>query len=116
MNSASRNRMILGAGLLALAAGSATLPALADDYDYLDRRDTISSSTGNASASNFATQTIDPWPPYAKNTHNHLDGNRAGVAIKRYQQNKSIQPRGLSTTTISEQAGPGAQSSTSLQK
>src|SRR3712207_2200605 len=103
----------LGAGLLALAACGC---AFADDYDYLDRRDTISSSAGNANASNFATQTIDPWPRYAKDTRSHLEGNRAAVAIKRYQQNKSIPPRGLSTTTISEQAGPGAQSSTSLQK
>jgi hypothetical protein len=108
-----RRRAALGVGLLALAVCGS---ALADDYDYLDRRDTISSSAGNANASNFATQTIDPWPPYAKNTKSHLEGNRAAVAMKRYQQNKSIQPRGLSTTTISEQAGPGAQSSTSLQK
>jgi hypothetical protein len=101
-----------GAAFLALASGA----ALADDYDYRDRRDTISSSAGNANAANIATQTIDPWPPYAKNTNSHLDGQRARVGITRYQENKSVPPRGLGTTTISGQAGPGAQSSTSLQK
>lgn len=109
----SRNAMLAAA--LAAMTGAA-LPALADDYDYFDRRDTISSSAGNANAANMAIQTIDPWPPYSRNTKSHLNGNRAGVAITRYQQNKSISPKGLSTTTISEQAGPGAQSSTSLQK
>jgi hypothetical protein len=109
----SRNAM-LAAGLAVMTG--AVMPAFADDYDYLDRRDTISSSAGNANAANMAIQTIDPWPPYSRNTKSHLNGNRAGVAITRYQQNKSISPKGLSTTTISEQAGPGAQSSTSLQK
>ncbi len=99
---------------LALAAFAGT--ALADPYDYRDRRDTISSAAGNANAANIAVQTIDPWPPYAKRTTNHLDGRRAAVGITRYQQNKSIDPKGLSTTTISEQAGPGSQSSTSLTK
>jgi hypothetical protein len=110
------SRIRLGAGLFLLAAASAALPALADDYDYRDRRDTISSSAGNANAANIATQTIDPWPPYAKNTNSHLDGQRARVGITRYQENKSVPPRGLNTTTLSGQAGPGAQSSTSLQK
>jgi hypothetical protein len=115
MTGYSRNT-ILGAGLVAATVCGAALPALGDDYDYRDRRDTISSSAGNANAANIAVQTIDPWPPYARSTKNHLDGRRAAVGITRYQQNKSIAPRGLNTTTISEQAGPGAQSSTSLQK
>ena len=106
------SRILLGAALLALTA----FPALADDYDYDARRDTISSSAGNANAANIATQTIDPWHPNAKNTQNHLDGQRARVGITRYQDNKSVQPRGLNTTTVTGQAGPGAQSSTSLQK
>jgi hypothetical protein len=115
MTGYSRNR-ILGAAILGMAFVGGTFPALADPYDYRDHRDTISSSAGNANAANIAVQTIDPWPPHSKITKNHLDGRRAQVGITRYQQNKSIAPRGLNTTTISEQAGPGAQSSTSLQK
>ena len=111
-----KTSLILGAGFLALSAIGAALPVLADDYDYYDRRDTISSSAGNANASNSVTQTIDPWPPYVRDTRMITDGRRESVAITRYQQNKSVQPRGLNTTTISEQAGPGSQASTSLQK
>jgi hypothetical protein len=107
---------VLGASLLGLLAAGLAVPAFADPYDYRDHRDTISSSAGNAAAANIAIQTIDPWPPYSKNIKNHLDGRRASVGIQRYQQNKSIEPRGLNTQTLSEQAGPGAQSSSSLQK
>jgi hypothetical protein len=129
--------VLLGGALLsAVSAGGASAKCPPGYYDYptyktcrhierseyeeedpLDsRRDTITSSAGNANAANIATQTIDPWPAHAARTDSHLDGKRASVGITRYQQNKSIPPKGLSTTTISEQAGPGAQSSTSMQK
>ncbi len=107
---------VLVVSLIGLLVGSAALPAFADPYDYDEHRDTIASSAGNANAANIAVQTIDPWPPYSKNTKLNLDGRRASVAIMRYQQNKSLDPKGLNTQTISEQAGPGAQSNTSLQK
>jgi hypothetical protein len=107
---------VLSGSLFGLAICGGAISVLADPFDYEDHRDTIMSSTGNANAANIAVQTIDPWPPYSKNTKNHLDGRRAAVAVTRYQQNKSIEPHGLATTTISEQAGPGAQSSTSLSK
>jgi hypothetical protein len=105
----------VAAAVLGLAIATA-LPVFADPYDYRDHRDTITSSAGNAAAANMAVQTIDPWPPYAKRTRNHLDGRRASVGITRYQLNKSLEPRGLATTTIYEQSGPGAQSSTALTK
>jgi hypothetical protein len=113
MTSMLKKRSAVCAAVLVVATA---LPARAEDDDYSGRSDTITLGAGNANAANIATQTIDPWPPYARDTQNHLDGNRASVAMKRYQQNKSVSPRGLGTTTISEQAGPGAQSSTSLQK
>jgi hypothetical protein len=88
----------LGATLVWLALPAAALPALADPYDYRDRRDTITSSAGDANASNIAVQTVDPWPPYAKNPNINLDGRRAGLAITRYQLNQSIPPKGLENT------------------
>jgi hypothetical protein len=109
-------RRVLSASLFGLAICGGGLAALADPYDYRDHRDTITSSAGNANAANIAIQTIDPWPPYSKNTKSNLDGRRAAVGMTRYQQNKSLEPHGLSTTTVTEQAGPGAQSSTSLSK
>ncbi len=84
------------------------------DDSYYSRRDTVSLGAGDAIATNAATQTIDPWPPYAKDTDINLEGERARVGIQRYQQNKSIPPRGLNTTEITGQAGPGAQGSAQI--
>lgn len=91
---------LLGAGL----AG----PALAFDDDYLDRRDTISRGAGDAQAVNAATQTLDPWPPYSRKTDIKVDGKRSHVGVTRYYENKSIEPKGLSGSTISGNGGnPG---------
>ncbi|NJM34046.1 MAG: hypothetical protein HC850_04275 [Rhodomicrobium sp.] len=68
--------------------------------DYLARRDTISLGAGDANATNAATHTIDPWPAHAKNTDIDLDGKRAEIAADRYRQNKSIPPRGLTTSDV----------------
>jgi hypothetical protein len=84
--------------------------------DYWDRRDTVTMGAGDAVQVNQVTQTIDPWPPHAKNADINVDGRRVGVAVERYQQNKSVPPKGLNTTTVSGQAGPGAQATTSVQR
>jgi hypothetical protein len=100
-------------GKFALTAAMIAAPALllqgCYEDDYLSRRDTISLGAGDAIAVNQATHTIDPWPPHAKNTEIHLEGERARVAVERYQQNKSLPPRGLDTTEITGQSGPGPQ-------
>jgi len=100
-----------------LTAAAILAPAMLSgcyEDDYLTRRDTISLSAGDAIATNAATQTIDPWPRYSKDTAINQEGDRAGVAVERYQQNKSIPPKGISTTTISGQAGPGSQASAQI--
>ncbi len=86
------------------------------DDSYYARRDTVTLGAGDAVAVNQATQTVDPWPAHARQSHIDVDGKRLGIAVQRYQQNKSIPPRGLNTTTISEQAGPGAQANMAIQK
>ncbi len=88
----------IGATLIGLAVAAAALPVLADPYDYRDRRDTLTSSAGNAQASNIAVHTVDPWPRHARNSRINLDGRRAGLAITRYQKNQSIPPKGLENT------------------
>jgi len=96
------------AALLGLAMAA---PAWAFDDDYLDRRDTITKGAGDAQATNAVTQTLDPWPPYARNTNIKVDGKRAQIGITRYQENKSIQPQGLTGSSIaggSSQGGAGA--------
>jgi hypothetical protein len=67
----------------------------------LRRSDTITLGAGDAVAHNNAVQTIDPWPPWARNDRLNMEGHRAELAIKRYQQNQSIPPRTLDTSTVS---------------
>jgi hypothetical protein len=69
-----------------------------DRYRYLAHSDTITLGAGNANAVNAATQTVDPWPPESKDARIDQDGKRAHVAIKRYETNTSIPPKGLATT------------------
>jgi hypothetical protein len=98
----------------ALAAAAIAAPAMlsgCNEDDYLARRDTVSLGAGDAVAVNAVTQTIDPWNRNAKNTEINQEGERARVAVERYQLNKSIPPKGVNTTTISSQAGPGGQAS-----
>ena len=102
---------------LALAAAAIIAPAMlagCNEDDYLARRDTVSLGAGDAVATNAVTQTLDPWNRNAKNTDINQEGERARVAVDRYQQNKSIPPKGVNTTTISSQAGPGSQASAQI--
>jgi hypothetical protein len=103
----------LAFAVLAMSASPAML--LADDDTHFGHSDFITRQAGDAIAVNKAAQTIDPWPAAANNRKLDVDGKRAEVAMKRYEQNKSIPPRGLSTTTIVGQQGPGQQQSTSIQ-
>jgi len=65
----------------------------------IDRRDSISSSFGNAMATNTALQTVDPWPRQVENTHIHTDGAVTGNAIKTYRK---LSSGGGKATTIEE--------------
>lgn len=64
---------------------------------YLHARDTISLGAGDAVAYNKAVQTIDPWPVYARKNHQTTNGKRMHLGMTRYQENKSIEPVGMST-------------------
>jgi hypothetical protein len=75
---------------------------------YLRRSDTVTLGAGDAVARNNAVQTINPWPSWSRNDRINLEGNRAALAIKRYQENKSIPPQTLETSSISIGGGfPG---------
>jgi hypothetical protein len=73
-----------------------------DRYRYLSHSDKITLGAGNANAVNAATQTIDPWPPESKENRIDMDGKRAHIAVKRYETNTSIEPKGLSTTSAAQ--------------
>lgn len=73
---------------------------------YLARRDTITLGAGDAMYTNRAIHTIDPWPRYARDTKLEFDGQRMSLGITRYQENKSIEPVGLTTQSVSETQSP----------
>jgi hypothetical protein len=52
-------------------------------------------------AHNIAVQTINPWPSWSRNDRINMEGNRAALAVKRYQENKSIPPQTLDTSSVS---------------
>jgi hypothetical protein len=88
-----------GIPLLLMLVGIGLSGCYEDDrYRFLAHSDTITLGAGDANAVNAATQTIDPWPPESKDNRIDQDGKRAAIAIKRYETNTSIEPRGLATT------------------
>jgi type IV pilus biogenesis protein CpaD/CtpE len=62
---------------------------------YLERKDTVFLSSGDAVASNSAVQIPTPWPRYSNNTTIAMDGERIARAVARYRIGEK-QP--LSTT------------------
>jgi hypothetical protein len=90
---------------LALAA---LLAMLGGCSEYLDRRDTIALSGGNAVATNKVTHMVDPWPPASANRDIDFNGAKMATAMERYRTNKVIPPRGTGTSSTYE-AAPVAQ-------
>src|ERR1044071_6655574 len=89
--------------LVVLAAGGLGACAKTDLYDphgYLDRRDAIELSAGDANASNIAVQMVDPWPRYAGNKNLAFNGQRQQAAVERYRNNQVIPPRGMSSSSV----------------
>ena len=94
--------------VLVMAAVAATIGNAVADEQYFDRMDKITSGAGNAPAHNIAVQTINPWPSYVHKDRINIDGQRINLAHKRYQANKSIPPRGLSTSSVLSAGGAAA--------
>ena len=89
---------------LALAG---VLVALAGCSEYLDRRDTIALSGGNAVATDKVTQMVDPWPRASANKNIAFNGPKMQTAVERYRTNRVIPPVGTGTsTTYQAQSNP----------
>ena len=86
---------------LALATVFATLAGCSE---YLDRRDNIALSAGNANATNQMTQMVDPWPRDSANRDIAFNGAKMQSAVERYRTNRIIQPKGTGTSTTYEQS------------
>jgi hypothetical protein len=74
--------------------------------DYLDRRDTISLSAGDAVAANLAIQTIDPWPAEAARHSVPGNGKVVAAAVDRYNNGQVTPPQAQGTSAIAVQVTP----------
>ena len=86
---------------------AAVLAALAGCSEYVDRRDSIALSAGDAVASDKVTHMVDPWPRESANRNIAFDGNKMESAFERYRTNKVIPPKGTGTSAT-YQPDPGA--------
>jgi len=110
--SASALRVMIGAAFLVSAVVLASIAFAGGDEDELHFRyrahsDKVTRGAGDAAASNIATQTIDPWPRGSERTRIDHDGKRAYIAIKRYETNTSIQPKGVNSVNGNGYNGNG---------
>lgn len=89
---------------LALAA---LLSLVAACSEYIDRRDTIALSGGNAVATNVVTHMVDPWPRESANRNIAFNGPKIESAFERYRTNRVITPRGIGTSGTYQDAQQG---------
>jgi hypothetical protein len=78
------------AAVIAIAAFGMTIGGCSQLY--LDRRDSLALSAGDAIAANEAVQVIDPWPPRSANTNLVFNGQRMQAAAERYRSGTVVQP------------------------
>ena len=90
-----------------LALGT-VLVILGGCSEYLDRRDTIAKSGGNAVATNVVTHMVDPWPRESANRNIAFNGARIESAFERYRSNRVIPPRGIGTSGAYHDSAPAA--------
>jgi hypothetical protein len=86
--------------------------------DYLQRSDSIFVGAGNAKDVNAAIHTINPRPPYARNTHIHTTGRQAVDSVEQmYRVPDPFARQGAAsgTTTVTGvgQSGSGSATVTS---
>ena len=65
---------------------------------YLDRRDSIGLSVGDALASDKAIQIVDPWPRLSNDRNIRFNGDKMQVAAARYRTGKVIPPKSIVTS------------------
>jgi hypothetical protein len=89
---------------VALAVALVTLGGCSE---YLDRRDTIAASGGDAVYTNRVTHMVDPWPRASANRDIPFNGNTMQAAVQRYRTGRVIPPVGTGTGST-YQAPPAA--------
>jgi len=82
------------------------LAAVGGCSEYLDRRDPVAASGGNAVATNVVTLMVDPWPPQSANRNIAFNGAKMETAQERYRTNRVIVPRGIGTSSTYAEPAP----------
>jgi hypothetical protein len=59
---------------------------------YLDHRDSISFTAGDAVEANKTAQIYDPWPQHSRNVNYAANGQRMQSAVERYRTNLVTPP------------------------
>src|SRR5579863_1318082 len=93
------------ARLIAAAVAFAGLAGCSNADLYLDRRDNIALSGGDAVAGNTVGQMVDPWPPYSGNKNIAFNGEKMQQAVARYRTGKEIQPEDPENFMSTNQTG-----------
>jgi len=99
--------------LRALALGT-LLAALTGCSEYLDRRDTIALSGGNAVATNEVSQMVDPWPRASADKNIGFNGAKMESAVERYRTGRVIPPQGIGTSNNYQQGASNQNNATPL--
>ncbi len=87
---------------------TAVLAALSGCAEYLDRRDGIALSAGDAVATDKVAQMVDPWPRVSADKNIAFNGAKMESAVERYRTNRVYPPNGTGTSTAYQ---PSANSS-----
>jgi len=80
------------AGIVAAIGIAVWLAGCSDADLYLDRRDTVALSGGDAVAANTVTQMVDPWPASSGDKNIAFNGEKMQQAVARYRTGKVIAP------------------------
>lgn len=82
--------------------------ALPGCAQYLDRKDTVVFSAGNAVQTNQLAHIIDPWPRHARDPRILSNGQRMQGAIERYRTNRVTDPRSSGGSHATGSSAEGA--------
>jgi len=97
--------IIAAIGIGVWLAGCSDLFVRRESDVYLDRRDTVALSGGDAVAANTVTQMVDPWPAYSGDKNIAFNGEKMQQAVARYRTGKVIAPEDPENFMSTNQSG-----------